>query len=191
MRNAKESERNKNLAISGLRYIAGERRKGKQLDQEVFFAVCNTMLMCSIELMCVNDLGEILLFRRPESDKFYSNQWHSPGTIFMPKEKISDCIKRVRDVELRNYRKIGKPVFMGVQEISQGKDKEGKDPRQQVLSLLFVQSVKSNKQKSRDGEKFFALESIPKDTIGTHKKHLIPFLKTFLNSNKIDIKYTK
>lgn len=187
----KKAQTNDKIAIKGLKYIAQERKNGKMLDEEVFFALCNSVLVCSVELMCLTDSGKILLIKRPISDKYYSNQWHSPGTIFMKGENIKVCIKRVRNVELKQFRKLGDPVFMGVQEIEYGESGGKKDPRQQVISLLYIQKVQERDDMDNSKSKFFKLDKIPKNTIGTHKKLLLPFLKSFLKKKNVEIRYSK
>lgn len=180
-----KQEKNQKI-IEGLNLLKQERENGKRLQQDVFYAFCEAVITCPVEVIPVTANGKVLMFLRDDDDKYFRNVWHTCGSIQLPRETIKQTLRRVLDKELDNYQKIGEPKFIGILENDMG-DGEMECPREQERSVVYIQEIKETENNSKAA--FFGFDEIPVNSIKFHRAKLIPKAKKFLNDGKIEITY--
>ncbi len=176
--------------IQSFREMGKMRKNKKRLPQNIFYAMCEELLVCSAEIIPVNEKGEIYLLKRDSKDKYYPNLWHSPGTINLPNETVKETLKRVMEQELTLKFDLSRLVFVGIQEFNKGKGKF-QDNRQQFRASIFLLQVESRELTQAKDRKFFAFNKTPSDSVVSQKNLLWPVVRKFLKDKTVRMNFAK
>jgi len=139
----------------------------KPFNTELFNKLARVTISVAIETVALRlgkgiDGLEVLMTQRPKNDPYWPGQWHSPGSILRPGEKISDVFERLIKKEFLHPFKE-EPKFKGFLNHSNL-------PRGHELALIYEVELAGT---PREG-KWFPTDQLPESTIEHHKK-VIPF----------------
>jgi hypothetical protein len=144
------------------------------LGLETFFAWCARTITCPNEY-CILDPSwtMILLFKRPADDRFFADQWHVSGTVYLPGEAPHAVWPRL--LASGKYGLAGldlsQPVHVGSIDTEHGPQSEGKCPRGAERNMIFA-VICPDPSKARIGT-WHRLDMIDKiDLIGHHRRYL-------------------
>ena len=120
---------------------------------------------------------QIFMTKRPPDDKFWSNEWHIPGTIVRQNEKIRNAYKRLLSGEIPSSGRVfGKLEFVGKCELLKG---EGKNRCRRGHEIGLLHMVEFNGDELKGG-KFFPISKLPANTISHHT--LVAMVRRFLGA---------
>jgi len=166
-----EYEKKKKAVVSALKLIDPKKPYGPDL----FNAIARITVSLGIEAVCFKDIRgnpkipEVLLIERSPKESAYPNQWHCPGSIMRPGEKIGDVFNRLKEKEFCTEIEIidGAGFLNNTQE-----------ERGHILSLIYLCKLKGEKVR---GE-WFPINNLPENTVKHHSEMLIPMaaFKAFL-----------
>lgn len=107
---------------------------------DVFYALAEKTIFPSVDLAILNKRGaypEILLTKRPSSDRFFAGLWHVPGAIVIPGDTaLSTLQKRVLKPDV-GVSFSGEPEFVLARDILMGPAGYNTSPRGQEAYRLF------------------------------------------------------
>lgn len=141
--------------------------------EKLFQAICAYTLTGSVEVVPVTRSGKVLMFRRPPTDPFFANQWHTPGTVQLPGDTVHDALGRIVGKEELGDIRHSAPEFLHYYEVKKG-SRVGENPRGQERSLAFTVTVN---EKDPGTGTFFPIENPTADTISHHKEGLLPMVR--------------
>lgn len=90
------------------------------LPEELFAQIARLGVLASIEIVALREYGdkiEVCLTRRENTDKFWPNKYHNPGTVFRPNDTIhslQDQINRIYTEEYKLAHSPTGPFFSGL-----------------------------------------------------------------------------
>lgn len=123
------------------------------LPEPVFLEMQRLNHCLSVELILMN--GEsIYLNQRPETDRFWPNQFQIPGTMVRGNEGIKDSLGRLMANEFPMY-EVSEPRFTRYYEYD--------TPRGHITHLLFTATTQD------DYNSFCPLDELPENMVEHHK----------------------
>ena len=121
-------------AVSLLRH--GEIVTDDGMDTELFLLVSGLVPLANVDLLIVNDQGQLLLERR--KDPWFQESWHIPGGCMRYGESFTHCVQQTA------LREIGTEVLcdrepITVRNVIRGVAPEGQFPRERGhnVAILF------------------------------------------------------
>lgn len=114
---------------------------------------------------------EVLLFKRPPTDPYYSSYWHIPGTILRNREPISMAFRRLKIQEF-NVPYLRLPKFLFCEEFPR------REKRSHFLALVYVVQLKKDSLRG----KYFSFQKLPKKLAAYHG-HILPRVHTWLHGH--------
>ncbi|TSC95185.1 MAG: hypothetical protein CEN87_197 [Parcubacteria group bacterium Licking1014_1] len=149
--------------VRGLREIDSLQPYGTEL----FDALALVTVSVAVEAVCLRlnlltQKVEVYMTQRSQSDSAYFGQWHCPGSVMRPRENIRDVFNRLAEKEfgsnISSYRfvaNVNHPY----------------EDRGHFLSIVYL-CVLEEKEELRG--KWFLVNNLPKKTVETHAKRIIP-----------------
>lgn len=141
--------------------------------EELFLALCANVIMCPVEIIPLTREGKVLLLRRPSTDPWFSNLWHTPGSLQLKGDTITSTQQRIIENELQGL-DCSALEFFGYEDVMRGSG-EAENPRGQERPLIFVAWVKEESYQG-DG-RFFPIAELPDDTLSMHKNGFLPKIR--------------
>ncbi len=130
------------------------------ISPRVFDAVCGAFTTTGVELAVVrisHEIPQVLLFRRPPSDRFYANQWHITGSLYYGHESTESVLARIKGRELDGLA-ITPPTYLRSNHFA--------TPRGAEVTELYMTFAEA--EYVGPGE-WFSLESLPTYIIDHHR----------------------
>ncbi len=138
----------------------------KPLGTKLFDAIARVSVSVAFEAVALRrnrQTGEteVFLIQRPENDSAYPGQWHVPGSVLHPSENDEHVLKRL------SRREFGVPIIKSkfVAMVSTPGEVRG-----HFLSLVYRVELDGDPKNGN----WFPVNKLPKQTVETHKKYIIP-----------------
>jgi hypothetical protein len=131
---------------------------------ELFVAVMGSIISIPIELVVFDDMGNVLMFERHDSQ---FNGHALPGTVLRCGESVDDAIKRLLPGELGRF-EVTYPINLGCLQIRRGAF-WGENPLREELAWLHACRARRVPLDSVDWG-FFPQKALPRDTLPHHLK---------------------
>ena len=142
-------------------------------SEELFQALCASVIMSPIEVVPLTREGKVLLIQRPPDDPKFANLWHSPGSLQLKGDTVQTTFNRVIVEELQGV-EYSAPEYIGFEDVMHGTGPK-ENPRGQERPLVFVVWVKEEGYAGPG--RFFPLNSLPENIITNHKNLLLPLVR--------------
>lgn len=134
------------------------------LDKRLFEAIAKLSITVALEAVLLRHKGtkiEVFMMKR-RKDESFPGEWHCPGSVFRPGEQPGDVLQRLGEREFKAKLTLQSECVS---------DTFVKEDRGWFLSRVYLVGAKG---KVTQKGKWFAVDSLPKETIEHHRRFVIP-----------------